>query len=924
MKRAACLLILLAIPATRAPDAADRLGWSWEDRRGLEDWYWNQRALPAPKVPVEVFRAAVVAESTRAVPAYAQRVDWQDLGPDPILRATMYGDGTLTASGRTLAVAIDPADPDILLLGTAQGGIWRSIDAGRHWVAVAENMPSLAIKVIRFSQSNPDIVYAGTGEPHSKTSIFGMGVFKSADGGQTWRTLPDHGKGWDFRYVAISGLRVHPANPSVLWVTTANVLPDRVHVNVPPPDRPQTGIYKSTDAGRSWRLVQPANDYRRYMYPVYDPYLAHGVGFMDLELFNANPNVLFASEYSGGIYRSTDGGERWQRVTPVKNPDGGAAMGADFPDRIGEYSDFDCVKARFERYPVLPRGRSIPEFNRIEIGLAQRGTGITTDYRTTVLYAGLGAVLQLDKNGNGKFDPGTDVEAPQGIMFKTTDGGQSWTWLGDWLDGVPAYCDTCNDPSMMNCLYDNTVEVNPEDAGDVVIGGNANYSSLWPDPVNAPVRMLQIPWSGMVYRSRDGGSTWVDTTPACARYEPATDQPASHGLPVYKCADIPADKVVHPDIHCVAFSPGSHLIYCTNDGGVYSCRFRGDGSNSLTDYSWRPLNNNLSTNQPFHVGGHPTDPNKIICAMQDNAAAYWNGKLWDAWDSSGGDGTIATYDQKDPNYVYIGWQFALARHDHGGSKSAEGWKTLFDGKIHDDTSFPFVTVFEIDPVDTSTVYTASTSAVYRSTDRGDHWSARLNAGPIDYHPTGISVSPRNRNHVWISTGTGNVYLYDVQAARLTKRTGANLPNRWISKIEASPNAEGTVYITFSGYDANSADVYHGGNGNVGKVFKTTDLGKHWTNISGNLTGADNLDVPISALAIDPRHENRMWIGTDVGIYQTTDSGATWTPYRGNMPMVVTMALEYNDVTGYLLAATFGRGVWRTAPAQTSPPGGPPE
>ena len=84
-------------------------------------------------------------------------------------------------------------------MGAAQGGIWRSTDSGASWKAVGDGLPSLAIKVIRFAPSDPSIVYAGSGEPHSKTSIWGMGVFRSTDGGATWGALPASGKEWDFR-----------------------------------------------------------------------------------------------------------------------------------------------------------------------------------------------------------------------------------------------------------------------------------------------------------------------------------------------------------------------------------------------------------------------------------------------------------------------------------------------------------------------------------------------------------------------------------------------------------------------------------------------------------------------------------------------------------------------------------------------------
>lgn len=463
----------------------------------------------------------------------------------------------------------------------------------------------------------------------------------------------------------------------------------------------------------------------------------------------------------------------------------------------------------------------------------------------------------------------------------------------------------------MDCLYDNTVEVNPTNANDVVVGGNANYNPYWPDPITHPTRMLEIPWRGMVYRSADGGTTWEDTTPACGQYVLDTTQPYLNGLPVYTCVETPSDRIIHPDIHSAVYDWERNQFYVTSDGGLHQCSVSRNEVTGETNYSWRGLNNNLATLQFFNFGSHPTDPNRILGGMQDNAAASWNGTFWDAWDFSGSDGNVTTFDPKEPQHTYVGWQYALSRNDNGGDNDPNHWKTLFDSSIGQNDTLPFVTVFEIDPVETNIIYVGSDTGLYRSTDRGDHWQPRLNEIPTDGEVTSISVSPKDHNQVWIGTSKGKVYLFDLEKGEIHDRTGRKFPNRWISSIKASPNYKNTVIVTFSGYDSNSKDRSLGGNGNVGKVFISQNMGKSWNNISGNLTEKKGFDIPISALVIDPENEGRMWIGTDTGVYRTVNRGRTWESYRGNMPLVAIMALEYNLNTGYLMAATFGRSIWRT-------------
>lgn len=905
-----------SVLAVRPPSSAQaKAGRAASANADAALWFREQRMAPAGRIPSDAHRAAAMTAMRNAAAAkrdVGAPVTWNPIGPGPIENVTMFGAGDLKSSGRALALAIHPANNSLLLLGAAQGGIWRSTDAGNSFVPVSDNLPSLAIKVIRFAPSDPSIVYAGSGEPHSKTSIFGMGVFKSTDAGATWTALPDHGPGWDFRFVAISGLRIDPSNPNTLHVTTANVLEDRVNPFQPPPSAPLGGIYKSTDGGQTWVLKQATTDYRPNAYPAHDPYTASGVGFMDLELFNANASVLFATEYSGGIWRSIDAGETWQLITALKNPGAGAASGPDLPAPVPYFSYFDTNTSLFTTYDLLRRPANVPEFNRIEIALGQAGAGITTDWHTAVIYAGVGAVLLLDANHNGTYEPDADIEASTAIVFKSTDGGQTWHWLGDWPnDGIPLYCDAsfCG---YEDALYDNVVEVNPADANDIILGGNCNYNTYWPDPPLSPVVMLQLPWPGIIFRSVDGGATWVDTTPGTTGYALDKATTPVQGLPVFKPVDKPSNKIIHPDAHSATYDWAGNRFYVTHDGGLSRCTVTGDGTHSFTDYSWEGVNNDLETLQFFHFSSHPTNPNLIQGGMQDNSSAAWNGTSWTAWDFDVSDGTVGAFDPLSPNIVYIGWQYALSRCDTGGSNNAANWVTLFDSAIGTDTSFPFVSLLAIDPVQPNNIYTVSTSAVYRSTNRGNDWLPRLNAGPLDGEPTAITVSAGNHNFVWVGTSTGNVYLFDVATGTILKKTGANMPNRWITQIRAFARETDSVVVTYSGYDANSADASSGGNGNVGRVYRTTDRGATWANISGNMTAANDLDTPVSALALDPANPQRIWIGTDTGVYETIDGGTTWQAFGSGLPVVAVMALEYNTVTGYLTAGTFGRSIWRTS------------
>jgi hypothetical protein len=514
-----------------------------------------------------------------------------------------------------------------------------------------------------------------------------------------------------------------------------------------------------------------------------------------------------------------------------------------------------------------------------------------------VLYAGYAVILLLDADGNGTFDQ-NDITNPASLLFKSTNGGSNWTWLGDWArDGTPDYCAS-------QCDYDNIITVNPANPNDVSIGGSANYNEFWPDPLLNPTRYLISPWRGMVHRSLDGGSSWTDTTPHCVSWG-STSVGTFNGLPAFACSPNQANRVIHPDQHGIAYDPsGLKKIYVVNDGGFYVGSYTGTG-NTSAEYSWVNQNSGLSTLQFYFFDVHPTDANRMAGGLQDNSVAYWDGASWEGW--AFGDGTFFAFDPLAPQHVYMGTQFNIHRHDNGGAKvaldpngqPANGWNlSIFS--VQQGDARKFITPFEIDPVQSNIIYAASETGLYRSLDRGATWSGRLNTNPLDGSPTTISVSPVDHNLVWVGTSNGWVYLVDFNTNLIHQR-GASLPGRYLSKIEASPTNANAVYATYSGYNANTPST-------PGKVFVSTNLGIDFSNISGNLP-----DVPVSSFAVDPGNTQRMWVGSDTGVHMTTNGGTTWASYRKNMPVVAIMDMKYNASTDYLSVVTHGRGAWRINP-----------
>ena len=247
--------------------------------------------------------------------------------------------------GRVDAVTGVPGRPNEFYYGAVNGGVWKSIDAGRVWSPVFDSQPVASIGAIAVAPSSPDTLYVGTGESTLRDSMgYGNGVYKTTDAGRTWSHL-----GLDETH-HIGRIAVHPKNPNVVFVAAIGKLYAA---------SPERGLFRSTDGGKTWSKVLFKNN---------------DVGAVDVAIDPVNPQVVYACLWNtrrppwytyrpsngpgGGIFKSTDGGATWKQLTnglpPANIGRSGIAIASSNPRRL--YAVVDCLEPEPGAAPAEPAG----------------------------------------------------------------------------------------------------------------------------------------------------------------------------------------------------------------------------------------------------------------------------------------------------------------------------------------------------------------------------------------------------------------------------------------------------------------------------------------------------------------------------------------------------------------------------------------
>lgn len=794
----------------------------------------NRKAL------VEVLTAASIALAT--LDASHVNLIAQDDSAKLLQEFTWRSIGPVNMGGRVDDIEAVENAPWIIYVGTASSGIWKTENHGTTWTPVFDGQPNLSIGDIAIAPSNPNIVWAGTGEANSRQSTtYGAGVFKSTDAGRTWTFvgLPNSGH--------IGRIVIDPKNPDIVYVAAAGDL-FKPH--------PERGLFKTMDGGRNWVNTKPIDE---------------DTGFIDVAMDPSNPLVLLAASYqrrrtawgfNGGgpgsaLWKTVDGAKTWKRV------EGGG---------LPAYGQWGRTGLAFSRsrpnvvYALIEPGPSSP---------------------------GAGADRGLDPTRNG--------------VWRSEDKGTTWTLVSN---------------ENGRAMYFSQIRVDPRD----------------PNVVFTMQRSL--------YRSTDGGRTFRALSEGIlGRLQDPRDVPTIVQPPDRDAADgLPPS---HPDHHAMWIDPAnSRHILLGHDGGV---DFSFDGGET-----WQ-LQNNMPMGQFYEVAVDMRQPYRVYGGLQDNGV--WGGPSQvrngggitkDHWfELAAGDGYHVLADPTDVDIVYASvsggggqhtWRFNLRTGEQRYIRRTPPFKPAERNAVavspagnivpplpaNESLRFNWNPALAMSPHDPRTLYFGA-NRLFTSHDRGESWTATddltraLNrdtlaimgvpgTSPMTSKHDGVSQwgtivavveSPVQPGLLWVGTDDGNVQL-----SRDGGRTWTNLAEKvatfstpyYVESIEASHFEAGTAFVAFDGHHAGDFKPY---------LFKTTDFGATWTSIAGTLPARGHVNV----IKEDRLNRDLLFVGTEFGFFVSLDGGRQWVPMMRNLPATTADDVLVHPRDQDLVLGTHGRSVY---------------
>jgi len=676
--------------------------------------------------------------------------------------------------GRATGVAGTPKDPNVYYFGASAGGVWKTTDAGTTWKPLWDKFPEASPSIGAVAVAPSDPNIVYVGT--GEANIRGNVV----TGNGIYKST-DAGKTWKFVGLrdsqAVGRMAVNPTNPDIVFVAA---------LGHPFGDNSERGIYRSTDGGNSWQRVLHVDD---------------KTGGIDVQLDPSNPNVVYAGMWQtyrkpwimesggpgSGLYRSNDGGTTWEKLT----------------------------------------GHGLPEGVLGRIGVAP-----TADPKR--IYA--------------------LIEAEKGGLYRTDDGGQSWKLINsdnDYRQRAWYYTNVFADPKDSNKVFImNTGAYKSTDGGvkfKKMPTFHGDNHQLWINPLDTN-RMVNSNDGGADV-SVDGGKTWTSQM----------NQPTAQFYHISVDNQIP------------------YWVYGAQQDNTTVAIASGNVSGPIGVQSWHSVGGGESG----YVVSDPLNPNIVIANAYDGNVTRFDGR-------TGQITTISPW-ERDP----MGWAAKDLEH-------RAQWTEPLAFSPHD----PHVLYNANEVVFKTVDQGKSWSVISPDLTRNDKSKQLSSGGPLTKDNTSIETfdtvfslveSPAQKNLIWAGTDDGLVQLTSDGGGHWQNVTPAAMP-QWctVDMVEADPHDAAKAYIAVDCHRLDDLHPY---------AFRTDDSGKTWVAITAGIPA----DAYVHVVRADPERAGLLYAGTENGVFVSFDDGAHWQPLQLNLPRAPVHDLAVHG--GDLQVATHGRAFW---------------
>ncbi|HEY2896393.1 MAG TPA: hypothetical protein VGJ12_04585 [Gemmatimonadaceae bacterium] len=741
-------------------------------------------AAPARRQFAEMMSAA--HRPVAALPAnLLSGFRWRTLGP--------------FRGGRVAAATGVPGRPNEFYFGAVNGGVWKSIDAGRVWEPVFDSQPVASIGAIAVAPSAPDVVYVGSGEYTLRDSAgFGNGMYKSTDAGKSWTHIGLEGT------QHIGKIAVDPRNPDIVFVAAIG------HLYASNEER---GVYRSRDGGKSWQKVL---------------FKGPDVGAVEVAIDPTNSQNVYAGLWNtrrppwftysptngpgGGIYKSTDGGTTWTQLTAGLPKEGigrtGIAIAASNPRRM--YAVVDCLLA--ESAP--PGSANSP----VAGGIA-------------------------DKPG-----------PRQGGFFRSDDAGATWTRLSSdlalWGRGW-YFCKLAVDPRDADTVYVSNVSVSRSSDGGrhwVTLRGSPggdDYHQPWVSPDDTNTMIVASDQGTIITRNAKASD------PKAVTWSSWLNQPTA--------------QMYHISVD---YRTPYWVTGAQQDSGAVAVRSRGKFA-EISTHDWEPIG---PGGESGYTAGDPLHPGIVFGGTGERWNLATNTQLrgTTAPKAAGKDTDRADWTQPlvfsraDPRALYYASQFLYKSTD--GAKS---WKQISQDLTRPDAGIP------------RTLDAEAAAHIDRNGKRGVIYT--------------IAPSPLMVPLIWVGTDDGAIWRTPDDGRTWVNVTPAAMTG-WsrVTMLEASHVDVNVAFASVDRHQLQDFEPY---------IYRTSDSGKSWQPITNGLPRG----LYVHTVKEDPMMPGTLFAGTERGAFISVNDGDEWQPLQLNLP--VTSVRDFEIYENDLIVGTHGRGIW---------------